>query len=307
MKAKILFIIALLCSLVTGAQAQHNVTQDATMSEGWSITPDNPVSAGATVTATYGGTRHVKSVKCMPAGHLSGKFTVNASGDKVYFSKGNLQQTGANSWKFADNQWDRFGNTQANNHRDLFGWGTGNNPNQISTKTGDYLSPMDWGENTYLQATLGAGWRTMTQPEWVYLFVTRSASTVAGTTNARYAKAQVNGRHGVILFPDIYTHPAGVKNPVGINNDGSTGWDGNSYSAADWAKMEAAGCVFLPVTGYRSGETVDFVDTRCSYWTYTSASEVTAYGIFFYGSYQSLDNQTNCYQGYSVRLVFPAE
>ena len=49
-------------------------------------------------------------------GLLTGKFTINASGDKVQFSQGNLQAViasgptdtynyTASSWKFAENQW----------------------------------------------------------------------------------------------------------------------------------------------------------------------------------------------------------
>ena len=56
-------MLVLLAAVVTGAWAQtYNVTKDATMSDGWTIDPTN-ATAGETVTATYSGTRHVKSVK----------------------------------------------------------------------------------------------------------------------------------------------------------------------------------------------------------------------------------------------------
>jgi hypothetical protein len=45
-------------------------------------------------------------------GELNGLFTINASGDKVQFSQGNLQATydgSAWSWAFAENQWDYIG------------------------------------------------------------------------------------------------------------------------------------------------------------------------------------------------------
>ena len=69
----------------------------------------------------------------VPTGAIDGKFTINANGEKVYFSKGNLQYIGSAStpyWKFADNQWDVLGTTTGQNStsqnvdRDLFGWGT---------------------------------------------------------------------------------------------------------------------------------------------------------------------------------------
>ena len=68
-----------------------------------------------------------------PTGAINGKFTINANGDQVYFSQGNLQYIGSASkpyWKFADNQWDCLGTTTGQNSansnvdRDYFGWGT---------------------------------------------------------------------------------------------------------------------------------------------------------------------------------------
>lgn len=55
-----------------------------------------------------------------PVALLSGKFTINAGGSQVSFSKGNLQATtsdnGTNwTWAFATNQWDYIGNSAANN------------------------------------------------------------------------------------------------------------------------------------------------------------------------------------------------
>ena len=72
-------------------------------------------------------------------GTINGKFTINASGNQVYFSQGNLQATttdlGVNwTWAFATNQWDYIGYATANNSIngdgtvstngtvDLFGW-----------------------------------------------------------------------------------------------------------------------------------------------------------------------------------------
>ncbi len=271
MKAKILFIIALLCSLVTGAQAQHNVTQDATMSEGWSITPDNPVSAGATVTATYGGTRHVKSVTYRPAGTIGGKFTINGSGDKVYFSKGNLQQTGANSWKFADNQWDCFGADQQDGHRDLFTWS-------------------NWSEDAGIQASLGTGWRALMGSgvgEWDYLLETRTVNGGTGMDKSYTIGQSVNGVLGVVLYPDDYS--------------------GAAYTTgADWAGFEAAGCVFLPAAGFDDG-TISGVGSNGRYWSSTLSDAEDAYDIYFDSDLIAFGNSDYRFWKLSVRLVFPAE
>ena len=47
-----------------------------------------------------------------PIGAINGKFTINANGNQVYFSQGNLQYIGSAAtpyWKFAEKQWDYLG------------------------------------------------------------------------------------------------------------------------------------------------------------------------------------------------------
>ena len=257
-------------------------------------------------------------VPSAPANAINGLFTISNT-KLAYFAKGNLRYT-SGSWSFFGNQYD-YNSTYKENDWDKFGWvgssgglasetpGKWGVSNEVTTsyygngETPDHLAS-DWGN----VPDFGTGWRTLTSAEWEYLFVTRSASTVAGTTNARYAKAQVNGRHGVILFPDIYTHPAGVKNPVGINNEGSTGWDGNSYNDDDWTRMEAAGCVFLPAAGYRNsygGPSIARCDTEGNYWSSTTTNVELANVVTFTSeSLTFLFN--NRYNGCSVRLIYSA-
>ncbi len=104
-------------------------------------------------------------------GVLSGKFSVSAT-TQVQFSQGNLQYVG--TWQFAENQWDIFGASQSDNHRDLFGWGTGDAPNKVSTDYNDYAAFTDWGVNAISNGGNEANaWRTLTKDEWVYLFQTR--------------------------------------------------------------------------------------------------------------------------------------
>jgi len=263
MKAKILFIIALLLILVQGAQAQHNVTRDATMSEGWSITPDNPVTAGAAVTATYSGSKHVKSVKMyITPAIINGKFTINDSGDKVYFSKGNLQLVGERTWKFADNQWETFGNSQSDNHRDLFGWCTVATPNKTSEDDEDYSSDNAWGNDPYLQACLGTGWHLMVGDdygEWNYLLNSRTT-----TSGIRYAVGSVNGKNGLILLPDDWNAEYYALNNT---NQGKGHYDNNVISSEDWTeKLEAHGAVFLPAGGHRIGTGLWVVNDIGHYW-----------------------------------------
>ena len=112
-------------------------------------------------------------------------------------------------------------------------------------------------------------WRTLTKTEWTYLFNTRGATTINGTANARYTKAQVNNIYGVILFPDTYIHPVALPVPTGINSTAGTGWDVNIYTSYEWILMEANGAVFLPAAGGRFSQGI--LDTGVSGWYWSSS------------------------------------
>ena len=238
---------------------------------------------------------------------LSGVFSVSST-KKVKFSKGNLRYA-SGTWSFFNNQYDYYTSYSADAW-DHFGWSTSattygmNTSTDKSTYSGSFV---DWGSNSDLQTALGTGWFTLSKAESTYLFNTRSASTVGGTSNGRYAKAKVNGVWGVILFPDTYTHPDGVTAPVGVNAGDATGWNGNNYTIADWTKMESAGCVFLPAAGYRDGESLVSLGIFGAYWSATSsgkASDYSAYDfVYYYSGYlePAFTNTRNL--GFCVRLV----
>ena len=191
-------------------------------------------------------------------------------------------------WSFAENQWDYIGSSGSNQYIngsmtiskagyvDLFCWvgasasydnygimydndtqGWAHEGTNFGNSTNDTLKH-DWGHNPITNGgNVADMWRTPTNDEWAYLINSRTtaagtAPTINGTADARYAKAKLFGTNrGLIIFPDTYVHPDGVAYPTGINAEGNTSWNGNQYSAADWAKMEAAGCVFLPCAGIR--------------------------------------------------------
>ena len=238
---------------------------------------------------------------------LSSVFSVSST-KKVKFSKGNLRYA-SGTWSFFNNQYDYYTSYSADAW-DHFGWSTSattygmNTSTDKSTYSGNFV---DWGSNSDLQTALGTGWFTLSKAESTFLFNTRSASTVGGTSNGRYAKAKVNGVWGVILFPDTYTHPDGVTAPVGVNAGDATGWDGNNYSFADWTKMESAGCVFLPAAGYRDGTSAVSPGIFGAYWSATSsgkASDYSAYDfVYYYSGYldPAFTNTRNL--GFCVRLV----
>lgn len=243
-------------------------------------------------------------------GALSGRFTINASGEKVVFSQGNLQYVG--TWQFAENQWDCFSTSQYNDHRDLFGWGTGDAPNKVSDNNGDYGTFTDWGTNAITNGgnTENSGWRTLTKDEWVYLFYSReNAATLFGF-------GSVNGMNGLIILPDNWTTPEGASftasTTLGLTNQGSyyhndnnDNYSHNTYTAEQWAVMESAGAVFLPAAAYRHGvdSNINFTDLGGFYWSSTPSSTDKAYYLNFY--YNDLDPQFNemRYGGRPVRLV----
>lgn len=250
----------------------------------------------ATITATAldgSGATATCTVTVIQEGALTGKFSVD-SGTQVYFSKGNLQLSAANTWKFADNQWDYFGTSQSDNHRDLFGWGAAN-PNNTSTTNSEYAWS-EWGENAALVSALGSGWRTLTSAEWTYLLNSRTSVTT------RYCKATVSDKAGMVVFPDVYTHPTGVT-AIASANTANAAFTTNSWSGENWTKMEEAGAIFLPAAGYRNGTSVSSVGSYGLYWSSTPNGTNHACYLYFYSSDVNPASNLNRYYGYSVRLV----
>lgn len=203
---------------------------------------------------------------------LNGVFTVNNSGKRVQFSKGNLQYVN-NTYQFVEHQYEYFGNAQD--------WFSYNN----------YSAPSD-----------GISWYVLSQPEWEYLFVSRTVSNTL-SEGARYSKATIGGTYktykGVIVFPDNYTHPEG------------TGFTGNCENATEaytstvslegWALMEAAGCVFLPAAGYstKSGQ----VQKAAIYQSTTHKEGDLYYTPGFYDNRMAMDDTSYSSTGVSVRYV----
>ena len=223
-------------------------------------------------------------------GTLPGMFSVSAS-KKVWFSQGNLQYIGSAAtpyWQFATNQWDYLGTSTGQNSsatnvdRDLFGWGTGSNPNEITMDNSYYSSYNEWGTH------MGSGWATLTTDEWQYLFA-----------NHTYGLATVNSVHGVIILPDSYSGTA-------VTAGYGSGWNTNTPDASTWTAMEAAGAVFLPAAGYREGTEVKTGSNGGygSYWSSTAGGDyTTACRVYFRYNSLGADGNYYRYRGMSVRLV----
>ncbi len=249
-----------------------------------------------------------------PEGAIYGKFSVS-SDDQVYFSQGNLQyQASTSTWRFADNQYDMIGADNSNISStysgwiDLFGWGTsgynGKNPYMTSTDYSDYGvdgdanadiagTNYDWGVYNAIQngGNSAGMWRTLTSDEWNYVLSQRTdASALKGL-------ATVNGVTGMILLPDNWTTPSGITFKNGMN-----GFDSNTYTTSDWAKMEANGAVFLPATGYRNGSDVVSVGSNGFYWAPSAYFSNYANYLYFRSDYADMSTTIRNY-GLSVRLV----
>lgn len=290
------------------------------------------VSTNAHYTFTVTGNRtlvaHFTQQTQAPAGAINGKFTVNSSGSKVYFSQGNLQyRASTDTWRFAINQYDYIGSANSNISSsysgwiDLFGWGTSgwncgntyyrpwdsNNsngslygpPGQYNL-TGSYANS-DWG---YYNAISNGGnmthqWRTLTHEEWVYILNTRNTSS-----GIRYVKAQVAGVNGLILLPDDWSST--YYSLSNINNS-YVSFNSNVINSSSWANsLQTHGAVFLPTAGYRNGTTVNGTSEYGHYWSASFSDNELAYTMYIDQILISPDMEYNRRLGYSVRLVCPA-
>ena len=245
-------------------------------------------------------------------GASKSQFSVSAT-TQVRFSRGNLQYiqlglAGTNYYyyQFAQNQYDILGseNTSKLNTGDyqyykkidLFLWASGmagasSQPYSIKY-TGTYsanLSSVAWGKNAIRNGGNTANmWRGLSQAEWNYLLGERTASTVNGTPNARYANVMVDGMNGRIIFPDVYTHPSDVPQPTHINQ--ATNFSNNQYTMYHFKKMEAAGVIFLPCAGAYYSPTNSENDSKLYYandgfyWTTTRSGNTSAHAIELLGS-----------------------
>ena len=273
--------------------------------------------------------------------------------EQARFSQANLQATTTNGWsswsfRFMEHQYDTDepgyyygGGTEIYTHysnrssMSLFCWGTsGYNHGAVAWKpnlTYGYNSGervyfyaycnananlydgdgrADWGYNAITNGgnTENSGWRTPKYGEWDYLVLKRSGS--------RFARAKVNGRNGLILLPDHYTHPAGLPALSGINqrkSDSKWNVNNNIYDAGQWAQMEAMGAVFLPASGYRDytyedgKTTVGNFNVALYYWS-SSHNEYglngdSACSLDVSGDSMTLPLRSPRYDGHNVRLI----
>ena len=250
-------------------------------------------------------------------GTLDGKFTVNASGRQVQFTRGNMEYmkshqmahvinhpwevlTGLNKWCAVEN---------FINWLDLFGWGTGTDESIIQYDTlASYDTFVDWGEMSYFDGSCAPGTlRTLSAEEWHYLLNEREDAANKRTIGAVYMADHGSPLSGAILLPDEFQLPEGLD----IHTDAKN-FNVNDYTRPEWFQMEKNGAVFLPLTAYRKDTVVyDYDDNQaCAlvghYWTSTIDGEGSAKSIQIDENGLSIVSSPR-YLGMGVRLVKDAE
>ena len=249
---------------------------------------------------------------------VPGAFSVGET-KQVFFSPGNLQyKKSANTWRFAEHQWDyigyRYNNgnsdvVEINGWRDLFAWGTSGYdlsdsrcvPIDREIKGGvdsdhDVFGPLgaqnltgenyiyDWGSNAIENGgNRHEQWRTPTIEEYRYLFEGRTHAT------SLFSWATVCDWVGMVILPDDWQLPEGI---AFVPYSEGADYDSNVYTQPEWELLEEAGAVFLPSNGYYG-----------QYWTASAMNAAAAYMLSF--SEQLLDLGTGSMRGFllSVRLV----
>ena len=256
-------------------------------------------------------------------GALSGRFTINASGEKVLFSQGNLQyQASTDTWRFAENQYDYIGSANSSISEsytgwiDLFGWATngleantatGKMPYYTGTTNEDYgpsitsgefdRTVYDWGK------AIDDSWHTLSNAEWNYIFAGRA------NYSSLYGFGRLFGVNGVFLLPDDWswseTEIATAATAAGFAwSGGAKTFSSNIISNNTlWSVMESAGAVFIPAAGYRQGTTINMSGDGGDYWSSTASSDKNAYRTSFYDEHLILSNNYGRSDGISVRLV----
>ena len=256
-------------------------------------------------------------------GALTGRFTINSSGDKVVFSQGNLQyQASTGTWRFAEHQYDYIGSSNSNisdtysGWIDLFGWATnglnantatGKMPYYSGTNNEDYGPSItsgkfdrdiyDWGK------AFDDNWYTLSNAEWNYIFTGRA------NCSTLYGFGKLFNVSGVFLLPDDWnwseTDVAAAANAISFTWSGGANryQDNVIANSALWNAMETAGAVFLPAAGYRQGTTINMDGKGGDYWSSTASSATNAFRTSFYDGHLTLNNNYGRSDGISVRLV----
>ncbi|MBQ9473316.1 MAG: hypothetical protein IJU81_02760 [Bacteroidales bacterium] len=143
----------------------------------------------------------------LPAGALSGEFSV-ASGRTVHFSQGNLQyQASTGTWRFATNQWDVV-SSQSAQYSDQYGNVTGSDNANISSSYSGWIDLFGWGTS---------GWNSGN----VYYQPYSSADYDASNHGAQYGPV---GSYGITEEDGYANADWGVYNAISNGGNAAGLW-----------------------------------------------------------------------------------
>ena len=211
-----------------------------------------------------------------PIAEIGGKFIINAKGDTAVFSRGNLQyKQSSDTWRCAPNQYDwrgmenlQMGNAAYAGWVDLFSWSIGAENNYGATSaynTSLYFNKefVDWS------GLFDGNWSTLSIDQWFYMLYNRA------NANDLWGMAMIGDTLGMVLLPNDWNAPSGVTfvpgttpttdmwedadclDPTMADQDhwriNKANMPANKFTEEQWAILEAAGAVFCPYGGRRSG------------------------------------------------------
>ena len=114
--------------------------------------------------------------------------------------------------------------------------------------------------------------------EWNHLTQKRSCASGYRNAKATILNGETLIARGLILFPDTYTHPSGVRAINGkASGHSNVAYTQNLLQLSEWEQMEAVGCVFLPVTNIRDSQTTVYYGDM-GYWSNYTKDKANAAG-----------------------------
>ena len=242
-----------------------------------------------------------------PVGSLPGKFSVNSSGKKVYFAKGNLWH-GNDGYHIESNQNGRqplTDGTWVPDHISHFFWSETESLARLHLYSDPEKSVEDAFFTNSTETTPNPAfgvivedkeqkgvWRTLSDREWQYVLNERRM-TFGGSRYVNWiSSVKIEGLlyRGLFIYPDDYN-----GDPI---EDGKFTWE----------QINESGIAFLPAVGIRQGTEVSGVVTNLEgfgwYWSSTADDDENdeAYGMYFTRDGLTFDDSDRGI-GHSVRLV----
>lgn len=266
-------------------------------------------------------------------------------GKKVRIAKGNIQyRASTKTWRFAPNQYDAIGEDNINISStydgwiDLFGWGTsgwnsGARCYEPWSSSGDWNDYWRWGYDIYTEPdyynlydenwvmadwgvyntfdnddSKSKKWRTPSRDELVYIKSKSKGFEVGSIMDDNEVEHK-----GLFMLPTNWVQPKGVPELSWY-----LGGTRNTYTMAQWKKMEKNGAIFLPITGRRrvlkdsKAVTVDDLEYG-EYWTsqrFSHAEGNAAYRAWYFvfgdaeaGTRKGTFDGPDLAKGFAVRLI----